>query len=115
MVWRVCWLLRKRRHSGGRHDWDERQNVRDNYRTPHTTQLHVVERFRLVDGGEGLEINVRVEDPGAFTVPWNAVQRYKRDRRPWEVPLHEMVCAENNGDHFNQSLYPLPQADRPDF
>jgi hypothetical protein len=86
----------------------------DNYRTPHTTQLHVVERFRLVDGGEGLEVNVRVEDPGAFTVPWNAVQRYKR-RRPWEVPLHEMVCAENNGDHFNQSLYPIPQADRPDF
>jgi hypothetical protein len=87
----------------------------DNYRTPHTTQLHVVERFGLVDGGEGLEVNVRVEDPGAFTVPWNAVQRYKRDRRPWEVPLHEMVCAENNGDHFNQSLYPIPQADRPDF
>jgi hypothetical protein len=25
----------------------------DNYRTPHTTQLHVVERFKLVDGGEG--------------------------------------------------------------
>ena len=24
----------------------------DNYRTPHTAQLHVVERFKLVDGGE---------------------------------------------------------------
>ena len=24
----------------------------DNYRTPHTTQLHVVERFKLVDGGD---------------------------------------------------------------
>jgi hypothetical protein len=87
----------------------------DNYRTPHTTQLHVVERFRLVNGGEGLEVNVRVEDPGAFTMPWSAVQRYTRDRRPWEVPLHEIVCAENNGDHFNQNLYPIPQAERPDF
>jgi hypothetical protein len=87
----------------------------DNYRTPHTTQLHVVERFRLVAGGEGLEVNVRVEDPGAFTMPWNAVQRYKRDRRPSEVPLHEIVCAENNGDHFNQNLYPIPQADKLDF
>jgi hypothetical protein len=47
----------------------------DNYRTPHTTQLHVVERFKLIDGGEGIEVNVRVEDPGAFTMPWNAVQR----------------------------------------
>ncbi len=87
----------------------------DNYRTPHTTQLHVVERFKLIDGGETLEVNVRVEDPGAFTMPWNAVQRYRADHRPAEVPLHEMVCAENNGDHFSQGLYPIPQADKPDF
>jgi hypothetical protein len=87
----------------------------DNYRTPHTTQLHVVERYKLIDGGETLEVNVRVEDPGAFTMPWNAVQRYRRDHRPAEVPLHEMVCAENNGDHFGQGLYPIPQADKADF
>jgi hypothetical protein len=87
----------------------------DNYRTPHTTQLHVVERFKLVDGGNAMEVNVRVEDPGAFTMPWSAVQRYRPDHRPAEVPLHEMVCAENNGDHFNQGLYPIPQADKPDF
>ena len=87
----------------------------DNYRTPHTTQLHVVERFKLVDGGEALVVDIRVEDPGAFTMPWNAVQRYRRDQRPAEVPLHEMVCAENNGDYFNQGLYPIPQADKPDF
>jgi len=85
----------------------------DNYRTPHTTKLHVVERFKLV--GDTLEVNVRVEDPGAFTMPWNAVQRYRRDHRAAEVPLHEMVCAENNGDHFNQGLYPIPQADKSDF
>ena len=87
----------------------------DNYRTPHTTQLHVVERFKLVDGGNAMEVRVRVEDPGAFTMPWNAIQRYKRDSRPGEVPLHEMVCAENNSDHFNQGLVPIPQADKPDF
>jgi hypothetical protein len=87
----------------------------DNYRTPHTTQLHVVERFKLVEGGEAIEVNVRVEDPGAFTMPWHAVQRYRIDHRSQEVPLHEMVCAENNGDHFNQGLYPIPQADKPDF
>jgi hypothetical protein len=87
----------------------------DNYRTPHTTELHVVERFQIVDGGKALEVNVRVEDPGAFTMPWNAVQRYRRDQRAGEVPLHEMVCAENNEDHFHQGLYPIPQADKPDF
>ena len=87
----------------------------DNYRTPHTTKLHVVERFKLIDSGNALEVNVHVEDPGAFTMPWNAVQRYRRDQRPAEVPLHEMVCAENNGDHFGQGLVPIPHADEPDF
>ncbi len=87
----------------------------DNYRTPHTTQLHVVERFRLVNSGAAMEVRVRVEDPGAFTTPWNAVQRYKIDHRPGEVPLHEMVCAENNTDHFNQGLVPIPQTNKPDF
>ena len=87
----------------------------DNFRTPHTTQLHVVERFKLVDGGEALDVRVHVEDPGAFTMPWNAGQRYRRDQRKEEVPLHEMVCAENNEDHFNQGLVPIPQADKVEF
>jgi hypothetical protein len=87
----------------------------DNYRTPHTTKLHVVERFRLLEGGQSIEVNVRVEDPGAFTMPWNALQRYRIDHRPTEVPLHEMVCAENNEDYFHQGLYPVPQAGKPDF
>jgi hypothetical protein len=87
----------------------------DNFRTPHTTQLHVVERFKIVNGGEGLEVKVHVEDPGAFTMPWDAVQRYRRDQREAEVPLHEMVCAENNEDHFSQGLVPIPRADKPDF
>jgi hypothetical protein len=87
----------------------------DNYRTPHTTQLHVVERFRITQDGKSLDVNVRVEDPGAFTMPWNAVQHYRKDQRAGEVPLHEMVCAENNEDHFNQGLVPIPQARRADF
>ena len=37
----------------------------DNYRTPHTTQLHVVERYRLTNGGQKLEVSIEVEDPGA--------------------------------------------------
>jgi hypothetical protein len=87
----------------------------DNFRTPHTTLLHVVERFKIVNGGEGLEVKVHVEDPRAFTTPWNAVQRYRRDQREQEVPLHEMVCAENNEDHFHQGLVPIPQADKSEF
>jgi hypothetical protein len=84
----------------------------DNYQTPHTEQLHVIERFHMVDDGKMLEVNVHVEDPGAFTTPWNAVQRYRRmDRNPFI----ENVCAENNDDHFHQGIEPMPEAARPDF
>src|SRR5262249_5493450 len=48
----------------------------DNFRTPHTDKLHVVERFRMLDGGKTLEDRIHVEDEGAFTTPWNAVQRW---------------------------------------
>jgi hypothetical protein len=84
----------------------------DNYQTPHTAQLHVIERFRMIDAGKTLEVNVHVEDPGAFTTPWNALQRY---RRVEQGPMIEMACAENNEDYFHHGLDPMPQADRPDF
>jgi hypothetical protein len=84
----------------------------DNYQTPHTNQLHVIERFHIADGGKTLEVNVHVEDPGAFTTPWNAIQRYRHTNN---APLSEVVCAENNDDHFHHGLEPMPQADKPDF
>jgi hypothetical protein len=84
----------------------------DNYFTPHTEQLRVVERFRIVDGGQTLEVNVHVEDPGAFTTPWNAIQRY---RRMATGPMVETVCAENNDDHFDHDIGPIPTAEEPDF
>jgi hypothetical protein len=84
----------------------------DNYQTPHTEALHVVERYRLIDGGNTLEVNIHVEDPGAFTTPWNAIQRYRKVNRG---PLAEIVCPENNDDHFHHGLEPMPEADKPDF
>jgi hypothetical protein len=78
----------------------------DNYRTPHTTQLHVIERFKLIDGGRTIEVNVHVEDPGAYNAPWNAIQRY---RRVENEPMPEMVCAENNTGYFGYDVVPIPQ------
>ena len=84
----------------------------DNYRTPHTTQLHVVERFTLGDGGKTLEAAITVDDPGAFTMPWSAVQRWRRrDGRA----VVEVVCAENSAAYFHYDVKPIPAADRPDF
>lgn len=84
----------------------------DHYQTPHTAQLHVTERFHLIEGGKTMQVDVHVEDPGAFTTPWNAIQRYRRVTRG---PMAESACAENNFDHFHEDIGPIPQADKPDF
>jgi hypothetical protein len=85
----------------------------DNYRTPHTEKLHVVERFRMIDGGKTLEATIIVDDPGAFTMPWSAIQRYARVTD--KGALTEEPCAENNFTYFGYDVLPLPQADKPDF
>jgi len=84
----------------------------DNYRTPHTDRLHVAERFKLIDGGKMLEDLITVDDPGAFTMPWSAVQRFRRVQRG---PMTEAICAENNVNPFSFYVVPIPQADKPDF
>jgi hypothetical protein len=61
----------------------------DNYRTPHTKDLHVVEHWKLADGGNALEAMVTVDDPGAFKAPWSGVARWQKINRPWI----ESICA----------------------
>src|SRR5258705_12257756 len=41
----------------------------DGYRTPHTNQLHVVERLKITNGGKTLEANFTADDPGTFYKP----------------------------------------------
>ena len=84
----------------------------DNYRTPHTDRLHVGERFKLTGGGAMLEVLITVDDPGAFTMPWSAMQRF---RRVHAGPMPEDICAENNINPFSFDVVPIPQAAKPDF
>src|SRR5689334_257987 len=83
----------------------------DNYRTPHTDKLHVVERFKPTADGKALEVLVKVTDPDTFNEPLHLVQRWRKV----ENPLVETVCAENNEDHFGHNLFPMPRAKKPDF
>ena len=83
----------------------------DNYRTPHTDQIHVVERFKLIEGGKTLQGIVNVDDPGAFNTPWSATQRWRRVERA----MTEQICAENNTHFFNYEVVPIPQAAKADF
>jgi len=84
----------------------------DSYRTPHTTRLHVIERFKMVDGGKILQASITVEDPGAFTMPWTALQRWKRREG---LPIEELICADNRTDFFHNETYPIPESPDGDF
>ena len=83
----------------------------DYYGTPHTEQLHVIERYRVIEDGAALHVDVWVEDPGSFTSPWSASQRYDRSLR---TQYEEIRCAENPKD-IEGGEYPIPRDDTPDF
>jgi hypothetical protein len=95
----------------------------DNYRTPHTNQLHVVERFKVTNGGETLDVSIYVEDPGAFNTSWSARQTYRRLLSPLSMSLPslngqllEAICAENNNNAIaDAAISPIPRATKPDF
>ena len=106
--------------------------------------LHLVERYRLVDyaaakdgferdakqhnvapgmpepnaTGKYLQLEFTVEDPGVFTMPWKGLITYRRAaRKEWE----ERICAENIEHYYGATQYysdknaHVPMADRPDF
>jgi hypothetical protein len=81
----------------------------DIYRTPHTDQMHVVERWRIVEGGTMMESVFRVDDPGTFYRPWTAMRRY---RKITQEPI-ENICEENNFQNLFD--YHTPKANTPDF
>jgi hypothetical protein len=83
----------------------------DNFRTPHTDKLHVVERFTIEPGGKFLTAIATVEDPDTFNEPLTMKQRWIKT----EGSLQEVACAENNQDYFHQNLFPVPTAEKPDF
>ena len=83
----------------------------DNFRTPHTEKLHVIERIRLVEGGKKLEIHVTAEDPGTFVQPWQGTRLYNHitgDRGG----MSEVICQEGNRVAID---YGTPTAVKPDF
>jgi len=61
---------------------------------PHTTQLHVIERYYRRDFGN-LEIGITIEDPGTYTKPWT-IQRVSTLETG--IEMSEYVCNENNSD-----------------
>jgi hypothetical protein len=90
----------------------------DRFRTPHTKKLHVVERYRLNNGGKNIEIAFSVDDPGAFNMPWKGKVDFERGHGERSGHWDESICADNPVDYFADkipSAVPIPAADRSDF
>lgn len=88
-----------------------RNSYLDNFRTPHTDQEHVVERYKIDRDGKTMTGVATVEDPGALNEPVSMQQRWRKS----SGQLMETACAENNADIFHQNLFPIPQTRTPDF
>lgn len=89
-------------HSIGR--WEGRTLVVDtvgfndqgwvDYRmTPQTEQLHVIERYTRPDLGH-IDLEITVDDPGAYTRPWKI--RRRLELAPKGEEIVEYICNENN-------------------
>jgi hypothetical protein len=84
------------------------KTIADVYRTPHTDKMHVIERWRMTDGGQAMEVVFSVEDPDSWYQPWWGMRHYRRVQANHE----EIVCAENNRNLFD---YHIPEATSPAF
>ena len=79
--------------------------------TPHSDEIHVVERYKMIDGGRTLEVHFTVEDPKAFNEPWSAIVHYRRG----VANIEEIICAENNKNASTNDDYPVPMSAKLDF
>ncbi len=84
----------------------------DNYRTPHSDKLHVVERFHLVEAGEKLQADITIEDPAALKQPLHVIHQWRKI----QGPMTESRCADGESfNPFGQRAEPIPVAAEPEF
>jgi hypothetical protein len=76
--------------------------------TPHTKQMHLIEKFHRRDYGN-MDMEVTIEDPGVLTKPW-VINRTTTLEVGFEMT--EYVCNENNQDpeHLDATLSSPPAA-----
>jgi hypothetical protein len=113
----------------------------DRFGTPQSEAMHVIERYRLIDAEEarlaqerheqtagrlggragntsfvpgakkGLQVQVMVEDPNTYTMPWSGNVTYRLTADPFD----ERVCAESVSIGQHQGIEHPPAAGNPDF
>jgi hypothetical protein len=64
----------------------------DNVGRPHSSALHVVERFHRVNR-DILELTVTIDDPKMYTKPWVAADKLTLHLLPADFDMGEMICS----------------------
>jgi len=84
----------------------------DNYRTPHSDKLHVVERYHLIEDGKTLEANITIEDPAVYKQPLNVIHRWRKITGT----MTESRCADGEAvNPFGQRAERIPTSDKAEF
>ncbi len=68
-----------------------RDEILDSFGTPHTSDIHIVERFTPSDDGSRLDYSILITDPGSFPEPFE-VERYWIWRP--EIEIGRYACEE---------------------
>jgi len=58
---------------------------------PHSEELRLIERYRLVEGGKYLEVRMTAEDPKVLTAPYTYTRYYERTN----AEIQEDICKDD--------------------
>ena len=68
---------------------------------PHTEQLHLTERYKRVDENT-LELDITIDDPGAYTKPWNAHRNFTLSKTGFL--RYQQICSVRENQQFFDNL-----------
>lgn len=73
----------------------------DNAGRPHSTALHVIERYHRVDA-KHLEMTITIDDPKYYTKPWVALDRLSLRLQSPSFDFFEQECSPSQTKEYNE-------------
>lgn len=68
---------------------------------PHTEKLHLIERYKRLDANS-LQLDMTIDDPGAYTKPWNARRNFTLSRTGFL--RYQQICSVRENQQFLDNL-----------
>ena len=84
--WEGDTLVVDTKYFPGHHHWLDQGGAS----IPASDALHIVERMRLIENGETIEVEYTFTDPKTFKGEWNMTKRFNRLH---DVDIYEVECT----------------------